>query len=451
MSKVALKPLDTRSRTIISVSLFVVVFTILITLASIFDFQVSQILTKNALKPGEYISNDLFGFVGEALGTSPIYIVLGVCTSLLCWFFAKSFDKKGWSIALAVLFALAGAVAWWYYVKDVFKYVLEHAAAQIGAAAGSVVYEFRHDGAVMAIEWLIALTLDALTVLVFKNLKKETLKKLLWWVIAALAAAVVANIVIMIVKDPIGRMRFRAINSSVGQALIADGKVQGYTPWYIRNGQPPKDIIDMFVANYPGASDAFKSFPSGHTCAAGMSYALIMLPDVVEFKHKKFGKIACWIAPIVLTMLVAISRIVVGAHYMSDVTFGGTIAFLCFVIAREIFICKGIHFFALFPKLAPKKKKAAVADGQNVDIEPENATETVSEDFYVDIEPEDATETVSEDFSEQLVEESVQQTACEASQEKSDELKEEDALSGEQADEVSREIAENLRDGSIIE
>ena len=43
MSKVALKPLDTRSRTIISVSLFVVVFTILITLASIFDFQVSQI------------------------------------------------------------------------------------------------------------------------------------------------------------------------------------------------------------------------------------------------------------------------------------------------------------------------------------------------------------------------------------------------------------------------
>lgn len=94
MSKVALKPLDTRSRTIISVSLFVVVFTILITLASIFDFQVSQILTKNALKPGEYISNDLFGFVGEALGTSPIYIVLGVCTSLLCWFFAKSFDKK---------------------------------------------------------------------------------------------------------------------------------------------------------------------------------------------------------------------------------------------------------------------------------------------------------------------------------------------------------------------
>ena len=165
-----------------------------------------------------------------------------------------------------------------------------------------------------------------------------------------------------------------------------------------------------------------------------MSYALIMLPDVVDFKHKKFGKIACWVAPIVITMLVAISRIVVGAHYMSDVTFGGTIAFVCFIIAREIFVCKGSHFFAHFPKLA--RKKAAVADGPDVPV---------------DVEPENATETVSEDFSEQLVEESVEQTACEASQEKSDELKEEDVLSGEQADEVSREIADNLRDGSIIE
>lgn len=97
--------------------------------------------------------------------------------------------------------------------------------------------------------------------------------------------------------------------------------------------------------------------------------------------------------------------------------------------------CKGSHFFALFPKLAPKKK-ATVENGLDVPV---------------DVEPENATETVSEDFSEQLIEESVEQAACEASQEKSDELKEEDALSGEQADQVSREIAENLRDGSIIE
>lgn len=79
-------------------------------------------------------------------------------------------------MTLAVVLAIAGAVAWWYYIKDTFRYVLEHAAAQVGPTAGAIVYEFRHDGAVMAIEWLIALTLQALNVLAFKNLKPETLK-----------------------------------------------------------------------------------------------------------------------------------------------------------------------------------------------------------------------------------------------------------------------------------
>lgn len=102
----------------------------------------------------------------------------------------------------------------------------------------------------------------------------------------------------MIVKEPVGRMRFRAINSEVGQNLIGAGLVKGYTPWYIANGQPDEGIINSFVEAYPGASDAFKSFPSGHTCAAGMSYALIMLPDVVNFKHKKRVKLLAGLHPL---------------------------------------------------------------------------------------------------------------------------------------------------------
>ena len=171
-----MKSLSLKNKTIISIVLFVAIFAALIAIASVYDFQVSQVLTKNALKPGDYIANDLFGVVGEAVGTSPIYIVLAVCTAILCWFFARTFGKKWWGVTLAVVLAIAGAVAWWYYIKDTFRYVLEHAAAQVGPTAGAIVYEFRHDGAVMAIEWLIALTLQALNVLAFKNLKLETLK-----------------------------------------------------------------------------------------------------------------------------------------------------------------------------------------------------------------------------------------------------------------------------------
>ena len=430
-----MKSLSLKNKTIISIALFVAIFAAIIAIASVYDFQVSQVLTKNALKPGDYIANDLFGVVGEAVGTSPIYIVLAVCTAILCWLFARTFGKKWWGVTLAVVLAIAGSVAWWYYIKDTFRYVLEHAAAQVGPTAGAIVYEFRHDGAVMAIEWLIALTLQALNVLAFKNLKPETLKKLVWWVIAVISAVVVANILIMIIKDPVGRMRYRAINSNVGQLLIDTGVVQGYTPWYISNGQPRDDIIKMFVDAYPGAGDEFKSFPSGHTCAAGMSYALIMLPDVIDFKSeksKKGVKIACWIIPIAITMLVAISRIVVGAHYMSDVTFGGTLAFVCMIIAREVFVCKGSHFFALFPSATPKKL-AKVEEGVDVDVD-------IAEQ-----------ETAEDEFVDEMVEESIEDVVAIGNESVSDNKLEEEVLSGEQANEVSQEIASNLRDGVISE
>ena len=423
-----MKSLTIKSKTIISICLFVVLFVALVLVATYCDFEISKILTKNALEPGKYLADDLYGVVGEAIGTSPIYILLGVCTAILCWFFAKNFKDKKWGVALAVIFGIVGTVAWWFYIKDIMKYILEHAANEIGSA-GADVYKFRKNTAVVTCQVLVALTIQALTVLALRPLKAETLKKLVWWVVAALAACVLANILIIIVKDPVGRMRFRAINSSVGQSLIDAKLVPGFTRWYVRNGQPDEAIINKFIAEYPGASDAFKSFPSGHTCAAGMSYALIMLPDVVDFKHKKAGKIACWGTPIVITMLVAISRIVVGAHYMSDVTFGGTFAFVSFIIMREIFICKGSHFFALFPRLAPKKAVTLPAD-----IEVENAVET---------EEDDALET--------LTEESVDETEIVNNVDPSDDKNEEIALCSEQANKIGKEIADNLKDGVVIE
>lgn len=416
-----MKSLSLKNKTIICVCAFIAVFVALILVATFYDYQVSEILTKNALEPGNYLAEDLYGVVGEAIGTSPIYLLIAVCTAILCWFFIKCFDDnkyKKWFVVLGIAFALAGTVAWWYYIKDIFKYLIEHAGATTGGimnggvAVDTSVYEYRHNSVVVVCELLIAGTIQALTVFAFRPLKKETLKKLLWWVIAGLAACIVANILIMLVKEPIGRMRFRSINSNVGQALINDGLVQGYTPWYVRNGQPDESIIQLFVSKYPGADDAFKSFPSGHTCAAGMAYAMIMLPDVVDFKHKKAGKIACWVTPILITMLVAISRIVVGAHYMSDVTFGGTIAFVCMIIAREVFICKGSHFFAVFPKLAKQS-----ANDSEVDIE---------------------------QSSDVLIDEACEQPSAEV-------VNEEIAISSEEADVTAKEIADTLRDGGIIE
>ena len=151
--------------------------------------------------------------------------------------------------------------------------------------------------------------------------------------------AVVANVLVMIIKDPVGRMRYRAMNSDVGQAM---GGFANFQNWYESRGGQPEELSAAFESAY-GVTDAFKSFPSGHTCAAGMTYALIMLPDILGTKNKGLRAL-CWIFPVLFTGIVAISRIVVGAHFFSDVLMGGTIAFVCMMFAREAIVFRFSHF-----------------------------------------------------------------------------------------------------------
>lgn len=359
--------LSLKAKTLVAIALFAVLFCALIVVATFYDYQISEILTKNALPSGEYYATDFFGVLLESIGTSPIYLFAAFCCCVLFWVCVKVWKKKPFNSILAVVFGIATVVAFWFAVKDSIGYIFDHVfkvlhnPEDIEAVDG--VY---HSAATYGIEVFFALILAGLALLATKHFKEETLKSLFKLCITAVIAVAVANLLIAIVKGPVGRMRFRAINSTLGQEFIANGEVSGFTKWFVANGQPSDAVREAFEKTY-GASDAFKSFPSGHTCAAATTYALVMLPDVIEFKHKKGAKIACWATPIVITMLVAISRIVVGAHYMSDVTMGGTIAFLCVIIAREVLICKGSHFFALFPQL--KKEKAVAVNGEGKAVE----------------------------------------------------------------------------------
>ncbi len=356
--------LSVRAKTIISVVLFAVIFATLITLATFFDFQVSELLTKNALPDGEYYANDFFGVFFECVGSLPIYLFAAFVCCVLFWVCVKVWKKKPYNIILAVVFAIGSVVAFWLGLKDSIGYIFDHVFAVTDPIYFTAIDDVYHSAPVVAIEVLFALLLAVCAIFATKHFNEDTLKKLFKLCITATVAVAVANLLIMIIKDPVGRMRFRAINSTVGQGLIEKGDVAGFTRWYVSNGQPNDGVINGFIDNYM-ASDAFKSFPSGHTCAAATVYAIMLVPDLFELKGKRDGlgaKIACWCVPIAITMLVAISRIVCGAHYMSDVTFGGTIAFVCMMISREIFICRGSHFFALFPML---KKKAVVVANEN--------------------------------------------------------------------------------------
>ena len=149
----------------------------------------------------------------------------------------------------------------------------------------------------------------------------------------------VATLIVQGLKVPFGRMRYRAMN------VIGDfGKNEqfpGFTRWYMVSGQPDKELMRATF----GTSDAFKSFPSGHTRGAAATFYLATLGAVLGLSKKK--QIALWVFAVVFTGLVALSRIMVGAHFFSDVLIGGTVGFLCCVLSKEFFVDKGIHARAL--------------------------------------------------------------------------------------------------------
>lgn len=107
-----------------------------------------------------------------------------------------------------------------------------------------------------------------------------------------------------------GRVRFRD--------LLAAGSYDAFTPWYKING-----------------INGNKSFPSGHTAGAGMSYILMLFP--LAFDKYKNKTALCFLIPCAYTSLVAYTRLVMGAHYLSDVTVGGIVSFTIVLVALAVY------------------------------------------------------------------------------------------------------------------
>ena len=110
-------------------------------------------------------------------------------------------------------------------------------------------------------------------------------------------------LLVQVIKLFWGRVRFRD---------LSPGYVE-FTPWFIPNG---------FTDNY--------SFPSGHAAMGWMFFPLLIL--VKEKKWSDPVKIITWVLIFGWGIFVALSRVIVGAHYASDVLFSTFFAMMITVI-----------------------------------------------------------------------------------------------------------------------
>ena len=110
-----------------------------------------------------------------------------------------------------------------------------------------------------------------------------------------------------------GRVRFRD--------LLPD--FSNFTPWYLPQG---------ITGNY--------SFPSGHAAMGFMFLPLLIL--VKDLKWMDYRKIITFILVLGWGFFVGLSRIVIGAHYASDVLFStGVAAVVTIVFYKRYYVNKG--------------------------------------------------------------------------------------------------------------
>ena len=345
---------------IICVCTFVAVFVALLTVASFYDLQISDALTKGSLEKGEYYSSNRFALFFEVLGDSVIYVA-GGCAALIIvcaaikmsdgepFLFIKELKGAAYKAVKTVLIVAFSAFAVYEFYEafhDIFKYTDRYLYASL---LGTGIEFSLVGGYLLAVQIVLALIFGDLIFALLARVKKENIFKLVRLAILILIVEGAYLVLIGAIKTPIGRMRYRAMN--------AIGDFSYYTPWYKINGARHVGISGSIAQGNLsreevlfGANDTCKSFPSGHTYCAAISFVIVCLPDLFDSLKKRWVKAVCWTVPAAYTLTVAVCRIVVGAHFLSDVLVGGTLSFALIMIIREVLILKCMHFKAFIKK-----------------------------------------------------------------------------------------------------
>lgn len=118
--------------------------------------------------------------------------------------------------------------------------------------------------------------------------------------------------------------------------IIQAMKIIWGRPRFISLSDPSVSFEPWFhISGLVFSDDLYKSFPSGHTGAAAMIFWITLLP-YVDPKLKK-GRL--WGLAIVYTALIAVSRIMAGMHYISDVMAGCAVTLsICQILRYRHFI-----------------------------------------------------------------------------------------------------------------
>ena len=276
-----------------------------IVLGSFFDLSISTAIAS----PKNYLGLTISA-IGPTIGFSGVSIMGGGFIALI---------KKGkYHIALKVLFGVLAAcclgVSIFYPAGEYFGVNGFYGSAP--KALGYVIAFFPAVGGIVGGYFL------------FRDYQNKNLWIVFCIIIVLLLIALLG--VIPTLKDIVHRPRYR---------YAVRGELVEFHNWW----QPFKEYKDyistkenpIFIEGWEIGKDEFKSYPSGHTAEASIVLVPITFLPLANAKFKKL-QMPLFYGGCALVLIVALARILAGAHYLSDVSTGATIMLTLLIITNEI-------------------------------------------------------------------------------------------------------------------
>ncbi len=279
---------------------------------------------------GQVYTNSIFGRVNEIVGIAPCVIATMFCMGIF-YFNANRIKKSGLKVFTKGSMIILSLI--WFELWGFLVFFSQMVTAIVGLQEYSNYSPFSN--IYNALTYLfIGLILGGLSTwaifYLLSNVKQQSMYELFRWAIIVISATFASLILMQVVlKHILQRERFRFIYAFSQVQSVTDGTTiwtgteysnityGGFVHWY---------EIPVAQRGY-NSEDITMSCPSGHTTMAALgSLSLILLPMTVRAYNTKKIRAWCFSLAIIGTVVVGLGRMVAGAHYLSDVTFGTLIA-----------------------------------------------------------------------------------------------------------------------------
>ena len=262
---------------------------------SVFDLEIA-----NAIYIGQTPSENLFGIIVSYIGIIPTFVgwsFLGASILCLSKKQVENPAKRRWLTVLAILLFV---ISFFYFCTTLY-------VSNLNAFKVHFAVAYPLGSAILFIAAYFGYKLSQ------KSEDSDLLKKTLFLV----AISLVTLLIISATKELMCRPRFRFV--------LATDNIDYFKNWW-QSGREIKTSLGMGIE-----SDEFASLPSGHS--AYSMFAIFMFPALSEYIRgiKKF-EICLFGLGFAWWVITALSRLTLGAHYLTDVTIAGLVTILAYIM-----------------------------------------------------------------------------------------------------------------------